>query len=145
MNFQTELTGAIRLDGSPRPCWSPPPSAQLFWIAPEVLPIVIWSTGVKFWKHKGTILGHQGSTVSWPLGENSFPQTMMSRGCQSYSVSKKQGAGRTRANAGVRPETGRGREETELNHCRLEKGAITTHLVDLQGRWAGSAVDEKRV
>ena len=39
---------------------------------------------------------------------------------------------------------GEGRGETELNHCRLEKGDVTTYLVDLQGRGAGSGVAKKR-
>lgn len=68
---------------------------------------------------------------------------MTSRGFQSHSGSKKQAAGRTQDNAGVRCETGRGWEDTELNRCRLERGAITAHLLDLQGRGAGSAVDKK--
>ena len=67
----------------------------------------------------------------------------MSKGFQSYSGSKKQGAGRTQDNGGVRPETGRRWEETELNHCQLERGAVTRQLVDLQGRGAGSAEDKK--
>ena len=38
---------------------------------------------------------------------------------------------------------GEGQGETELNHCKLERGAVTTYLVDLQGRGAGSGVAKK--